>query len=446
MKKWLIAFVCAALPLCVAAQQNWKAVMRYDRQSAKTALTERLTRYVKYDTASDPTSAQVPSTKGQLTFGKVLAKELKRIGAQNVKIGKTGIVTAEIPATTAQEAPTVAFVAHMDSVSSTGKNTEAHLHAKYRGGNLVLNSSKNLYLTEQANPQLFYARGHDLLTASGETSLGADGKAGIAILMTLADYLLGNTNIEHGLIKIAFVPDGQLPSAHTLDTAAIGADYAYALSGANAGEIVVENFNKRSFTAIFNGERGVPVGAAMNTAFADNLLMASDFHTLLPRHRRPETTSSAQGFIYVNDIQTQGNRSTVKGDIYAFSEAELAELTDIVDQSFKTVKAMNPKNKGVELAFTDSYKNAKDITPAPLLAVLEQAMTAEEISPKHISARGNTLAAALSFKGLPTAGLFAGVFNPSDLTEYADIDIMEASLRTLLSASVHWSQHPKTQP
>ena len=174
MKKWLIAFVCAALPLCVAAQQNWKAVMRYDRQSAKTALAERLAKYVKYDTTADPTSGQVPSTKGQLSFGKALAKELKSIGAQNVKISKTGIVTAEIPATTARKVPTVAFLAHMDtSPSSFGKNVVPQLHKKYRGGDIVINQAQNLRLTEYNSPQLLQARGHDIMTASGGTTKSA---------------------------------------------------------------------------------------------------------------------------------------------------------------------------------------------------------------------------------------------------------------------------------
>lgn len=445
MKKWLAAFICAALPMAAAAQQNWKAVMRYDKQSAKTALTERLSKYVTYDTTADANSGKVPSSKGQISFGKVLAKELKNIGAKNVKISKTGIVTAEIPATTTKETPTIAFLAHMDtSASSSGKNVIPQVHSKYKGGDIVINQAQNLRLTEYNSPQLLHARGHDIMTASGGTLLGADDKAGIAIIMTFADYLLGNTGIEHGPIKIAFTPDEEISTGiKTMDVASFGADYAYTVDGGNLGETIVENFNGRSFTAVFNGERGVHAGSAMNSAFADNLLMASDFHTLLPRHRRPETTSGRQGFILVKSIETQGNQSVVKGNIRSFTDEELAELTAVVEQSFKTVRSLYPKNTGTELSFTDQYKNAKDVIPAKLIEVLEQAMTAEEVTPKRVSARGGTDGVFLSFHGLPTADIFAGMFNLHSPLEYADIDIMEASLRTLFSTVSYWSQETK---
>ncbi|MBR2504847.1 MAG: tripeptide aminopeptidase PepT, partial [Elusimicrobiaceae bacterium] len=274
--------------------------------------------------------------------------------------------------------------------------------------------------------------------------LGADDKAGIAIIMTFADYLLGNTVIEHGPIKIAFTPDEEISTGiKTMDVADFGADYAYTVDGGDLGETIVENFNGRSFTAVFNGERGVHAGSAMNSAFADNLLMASDFHTLLPRHRRPETTSGRQGFILVKSIETQGNQSVVKGNIRSFTDEELAELTAVVEQSFKTVRSLYPKNTGTELSFTDQYKNAKDVIPAKLIEVLEQAMTAEEVTPKRVSARGGTDGVFLSFNGLPTTDIFAGMFNLHSPLEYADIDIMEASLRTLFSTVSYWNQETK---
>ncbi|WP_458401877.1 peptidase T [Candidatus Avelusimicrobium sp.] len=445
MKKLLVAVICAALPLGAAAQQNWKAVMRYDKQDAKAALQERFLKYVTYETTSDPTAQQVPSSKGQIAFGKVLAKELKSIGAKNVKISKTGIVTADIPATTAKPAPTLAFLAHMDtSNAASGKNVKPQVHAKYKGGDIVINQALDLRLTEYNSPQLLQARGHDIITASGETLLGADDKAGIAIIMTFADYLLGNTGIEHGPIKIAFTPDEEISTGiKTLDVASFGADYAYTIDGGDLGQTIVENFNGRSFTAIFDGERGVHAGSAMNSAFADNLLMASDFHTLLPRHRRPETTAGDRGFIIVKSIETQGNRSIIKGNIRAFTQEELEELTQIVKTTFNTIKAMNPKNKGAELSFKDQYKNAKDVIPAKLIEVLEKAMIAEEITPKRVSIRGGTDGVTLSFNGLPTADIFAGMYNLHGPMEYADLDVMEASLRTLFSTASLWSEQPK---
>lgn len=421
--------------------------MRYDKQTAKADLTERLTKYVTYDTQSDPQAAKVPSTKGQLLFAKALAKELKNIGAKNVQISKTGIVTADIPSTTSKPAPTIAFLAHMDtSVDAPGKNVKPQVHAKYNGGDIVIDKEKNLRLTEYNSPQLLDARGHDIITASGGTLLGADDKAGVAILMTMADYLIGNPSIEHGPVKIVFTPDEEVRTGTlTLDIDALGADYAYTIDGENLGEIVVENFNGRSFTAVFEGLRGVHAGHAMNSAFCDNILMASDFHTLLPRQRRPETTSNRRGFIWVTSIATEGDRSTVQGSIRAFTPQEMDELSTLVTQAFNTVKSMNPKRTGAELSFKDQFKNAKEVIPAQVVSLLESAMRAEEINPKHIALRGGTDAVTLSFRGLPAVDVFAGMFNIHSELEYADADVMEASLRTLLTTVSLWAKEPKPE-
>lgn len=445
MKKLYTVLICTLLPMCALAQQNWKAVMRYDKQNAKQALSERLSKYVTYETTADKTAGKVPSSKGQIVFGKALAKELKSIGAKNVKISKTGIVTAEIPATTTRAVPTLALLAHLDTSDAlSGKDVVPQLHTKYRGEDIILHPGQNVLLTSEHSPQLSQARGHDIMTASGHTLLGADNKAGIAIIMTLADYLLGHTDIEHGTIKIAFTPDEEPATGiQTLHLPSFAADYAYLVKGAHLGETIVENFNERSFIATFNGKREGTIGTAFNSAFADNLMMASDFHTLLPRHLRPETTSGKQGFIFVHSIQTQGNQSVLKGHIRAFTKEELEELTATVRQSFDTVKAMNPKNTGMELSFADQHKNMKEILPAQLHQVLQEAMIAEEVTPRPISTRKHTDAVFLSFNGLPATTVFSGVFNTQTHLEYADIDIMEASLRTLISTATQWVRHPK---
>ncbi len=447
MRNFLLICLCAALPLCAAAQQNWKAVMKYDKQQAKADLTERLTKYVTYDTRAERGAKQVPSTKGQTAFAKVLAKELKRIGAKNVQISPTSIVTAEIPSTTSKPAPAIAFIAHMDTApAAPGKDVKPQLHSKYRGGDIIINKEQNIRLTEQNSPQLLQARGHDIMTASGGTLLGADDKNGISIIMTAADYLLGNTGIEHGPIKIVFTPDEEISAGvQTLDIAALGADYAYTVDGGDLGEVLVENFNGRSFTATFEGMRGVHAGYAMHSPFADNLLMASDFHTLLPRHRRPETTAGRNGFILVRSISTQEDKTTIYGSIRAFSNEELEDLTRLVQQSFDTVKAMNPKRKGAELIFKDDFKNSKDKMPAVLLSIANAAMQAEEITPKPDYVRGGADSVVLSFNGLPATNIFAGMFNIHGELEYADIDVMEAALRTLLTMSTLWTEQPASK-
>lgn len=435
------------LPLCLCAQQNWKAVMRYDKQDAKTKLAEHLSEYVTYDTQASSQTDQIPSTKGQLSFAKALAKELKRIGAQNVQTSKQGVVTAEIPATTAKPTPVIALMASLDTAETlSGKDIKPQTHEKYRGGDIVIDKENNLRLSEYNSPQLLQARGHDIMTASGSTLLGAESKAGIAIIMTLADYLLGNPSIEHGRIKIVFSPDSTTHRGiAALDIPALGADYAYSVAGANTGEIITENFSGRCFTAVFHGKRDVPAGQAMQSDFADNLLMASDFHTLLPRQRRPENTSARRGFILVDSINTMADTSTVTGIIRAFNDEEMQELSNLVQQSFTTAKSLNPKNKGAELTFQDQFKNAQAFIPASVIQTLENAMRQEDIQPKQIALRGRNDATFLSAHQLPTVNVFAGTFNPASQLEYADIDVMEASLRTLISTAVNWTGQNKDQ-
>lgn len=447
MKKITVILCALLLPVCAAAQQNWKAIMRYDKQAAKTALTQRLTKYAAYDTQAQENAAKTPSSKGQTAFAKALAKELKNIGASNVKVAKNGVVTADIAATTAKPTATIALISYLDTTPAlSAKKVQPRTVTKYNGGDIPLNEQGTLRLTEYNSPQLLQARGHDLITASGGTVLGADAKAGIAVLMTLADYLLGNPSIEHGPLKIVFLPDHTVnAAAQALDIAALGADYAYIVNGANTGETITENFASRSFTAVFEGQRQVDIGHAMNSSFADNLLMASDFHTLLPRQRRPETTAERNGFIWVDSIVTQGNRSEISGTLRAAGEEELQNLSQTVTQAFNTVKAMNPKCTAAQLTWVEGVQNAQQLLPAQVLTLWQSALQQEDVLFKPLTDRNPNVAAALSEKGLPAISVFSGVFNPGSELEYADADVMETALRALLSLANNWSGQGKAQ-
>ena len=419
-------------PGILPAEQNWKAVMRYDKQAAKADLSKRLQKYAGIDSHIAAEQSTVPSTKQQAAFAKDLAKELKHMGASNVQVSKTGIVTAEIPATTRQPALVLALVAHLDTPAQTKAQTPQS-HAKYVKGDLVLNKEKGIRLTEENSSQLLRAHGHDFLTADGLAPFGASSKAGLSIVMNLADYLLGNRSLQHGLIKIILLPDGPSHAgAEALDIAGLKADYAYVLAGSDLGEIANSNFNGRNFTAIFKGRRDVPLGQAISSNFADNVLMASDFHTLLPRYARPETTSGQQGFVTVDSILTQGNLTTVTGQIRAFNNADLQNLTNQVSQAFNIIKSMYSKRAGAELSFQDVFSNVQGKMQADLLTHLEAALDKQDISAKYISVRDNPDFAVLTSRGLPAVGFFTGVFHEGEPLEYADVDIMEASQRALL--------------
>lgn len=441
LAKAVLLTACALAPLVAGAQQmDWKSVTRYNKTDAKKQLTLRFTKYVTFDTQSNDNVLTVPSTAGQKKFAKELAKELKKNGAQNVKVDEYSIVTAEIPSNTAKPAPTVAFFAHMDTaLEASGKNVKPQVHQNYQGGDLVINAEKKLIINPGNSPQLSRARGHDIITASGDTLLGADDKTGVAIIMTLVQYLYDHPEMKHGPIKVAFTPDEEIGTGvGKFNVADFGANYAYTLDGADLGQLTDETFNAKAFTAVFNGNRAVHPGEAMNSPFADNVLMASDFHTLLPRHRRPETTSDRRGFILVDSIETQGDRTEVKGIIRAFSDEETQDLTNEVTRAFNTVKGIHNKGKDFSLTFTDQYKNMKSMLPSQVVALAETAMRQEDITPIRTAARGGTDGSHLSFMGLPTPDLFAGQYNIHSPLEYADVDVMEASLRTVLQLVSLW--------
>jgi len=433
MKKIILILAGLFLPWMLCAQSNWKAIVRYDKQTAKTDLSNRLQKYAQIDSHAQPNTSAVPSSKQQLSFAKSLVKELKHIGAANVQVSKTGIVTADIPATQNATVPVLALIAHLDAPAQAQAQTLQN-HAKNTSDFIVLDKEKNINLDMLNSPQLLQTRGHDLLTSNGTAAFGVESKAGLAILMTAADYLLGNTTIPHGLIKIVLLPDSfSHAGAQALDIAKLGADYALVLDGAGKGSIAAENFSGRSFSVVFNGRRDIARGEAIRSSFTDNLMMASDFHTLLPRYARPETTSGMQGYIWVDNIVTQDNRSTITGKIRAFKDADLEQLSKQVQQIFNTVKSMYPRNTGAEITFTDEFKNVQANIPTAWTQTIKNALEQEDIPAQYTAVRDQTDFAVLTTRGLPAISLFTGAFHGGNSLEYADVDIMAASLRGVMA-------------
>lgn len=444
MKKLLAVLLTGALAFPVGAQvMDWKASTHYNKADAKAQLTKRFTNYVTFDTQSAEND-KTPSTPGQLALAKVLAKELKKYGAQNVQLNKDGFVTAELPATSDKPAPTVAFIAHMDTaLEASGKNVKPQVHPNYKGGDIVINAEKKLVINPQNSPQLARATGHDIITASGGTLLGADDKTGVTIVMTLVQYLYDHPDFKHGPVKVAFTPDEETGlGIEKFPVKDFGADYAYTLDGGDLGELTNETFTAKAFKAVFTGNRAVHPGSAMNSPFEDNILMASDFHTLLPRQNRPETTSGRRGYIFLDTSVTNGDTTTVSGIIRAFTDEDMNALVGQLNQALRTVKALHNKGKAT-LEITDQYRNFAEKIPPQMITLAQQAMKQESITPVLHAARGGTDGSTLSFMGLPTPDLFAGQYNIHSELEYADVDVMESSLRTALRLIELWGMQGK---
>lgn len=405
-------------PLVLAAQNlDWKTAASYTKKPVKASLTSRLTSYVKQDTN---TSAE------QLKFAKALLKELRQYGLSGTQ-EKNGLVQVKIPSNIKGNVPEVVFIARTDA-SATAVSPQ--IHENYKGGEIAIQASPRLALDIYNAPQLTRAYGHDLLTASGQNTLGTSTKAGATIAMEIARFLDEHPSVSHGPITLLFVP-GQAGLKTLLDKKP-NTPYIYTLEGTQKGELSNQIFNIQRFDINFEGNRQVALGDAINSAFADNLLIASDFHSLLPRANRPETTSGDKGFIYVDTIEHAGDHTHISGEIQAFSEEEMQRLTAEVTRAFTTVKAMHHKAKDFSLSWKEEQKNLASEQADQALLLAEKAMQKEEISSKRIPTRIPNSAALLAAGNWPIVTLFTGHYNDNTQYEYADLDEMEASFRTAM--------------
>ena len=413
MNKLYGAVACVAalcLPIFVQAQDlEWKTVTKYNKAETKKQLTDRFTKYVTFDTQSNDQTDKVPSTPGQVKLAKALAKELKKYGAKNVKIDAHAIVTGEIPSTSANDSPVVAFIAHMDTaLEVSGKDVQPQVHKNYQGGDIVINAEKKLVINPANSPQLSRARGHDIITASGGTLLGADDKTGIAVIMTMVQYLYDHPELEHGLIKVAFTPDEEVGTgAGKMDVATFGADYAYTLDGDTEGEIQYENFNACSAKVIFQGVNVHP-GSSKNTMI-NAALVAMEFDSMLPSADTPRNTADYQGFFHLcsmkGDVSQAELQYIVRDHDAASFEIRQKTLTNITE-------ILNEKwGEGtVTLTITQQYRNMKEIIdPCPwLITLAEDACRACGVTPLILPIRGGTDGCQLSFMGLPCPNLGTG--------------------------------------
>lgn len=418
MKKILVCLLASGLlsPLCVFAQNlDWKTADTYKKKDLKNQLSARLSEYVKQNTAV---------SSAQVKFGKNLAKELRKYGAENIKTDKNGTVTAEIPANVKGNLPTVTFIA---LTASQAQHANPQTHENYSGGEIVLSASPRVTLDVYNAPQLTRAYGHDLLTADGNAPIGTDTKAGVAVLMQAVQYLDEHPSVSHGKVQLIFLPNTTVNLPFSPETL-----YTYTLEQGGLGEMITENFSGKNFQITFEGNRQLPLGETAHSAFADNVLVASDFHTLLPRASRPETTSGTRGFIYVDSIVHDGNKTQITGLIRAFSDDDLNRLSAEVTRAFNTVKSLHNKVHHFTLEFQNTSHNRKDQIAPQALTMAEKALRAEDIFVKKTVSRNETLSSALAEKGYFFPALFTGTYNANTPREYADLDETESSFRTVM--------------
>ena len=406
---------------------------------------DRFLRYVKIDTQSAEDAGKFPSTEKQLVLARLLEKELKELGVQNVRISEQGIVYGVVPGNLADNSkvPTIGFIAHMDtSPAVSGANVNAIIHKNYQGGDLVLPNDKTQVITVAQNPDLKNLIGDDIITADGTTLLGSDDKSGVGEIMTMIDTLKQNPQIKHGNIAVAFTPDEEVGGP--MDQFEIdkwGAKFAYTVDGEQLGDISNETWSARTATVTFHGKSthpGTAKGILVNSSYA-----AGDFLASFPKAiaNRPETTEGREGFLhpYVGNLDVE--TSTVKILLRNFDISGLAAQEEAVQKVIAEVQKRHPdvkidyKSELGYLNMKEVLKNYPQLTDYAIEAAKRAGVTAE-LRP----IRGGTDGSRLTTRGLPTPNLFTGGHNFHGKLEFNSRKGLERSTETLVNLVQIWAE------
>lgn len=396
-------------------------------------IKERFLNYVSFDTQSVENSQTVPSTSKQLKLGKYLVEELQSLGIENAKIDEYGVVYGTIPSNNNHQGDVIGFIAHMDtSPDASGKDIHPQIIKDYQGQKITLNEDKKLYLDPEQYPQLLHLIHHDLITTDGTTLLGADDKAGIAIIMQMVEYLHTHPEFKHNDIQIAFTPDEEIGcGSNHFDVKYFNADYAYTIDGGDIHIVEYENFNAFSAKVNIHG-RSIHPGSAKNK-MVNSTRVAYEFDSLLPVHMRPESTEGYEGFNHLHAIQGTCEETTMD---YIIRNHDLQQAKKQCQEFIDIAEFLNKKYgyQIIEVTITESYLNMKEALKNHMF-IVEQALAA--IKENGLDAycspiRGGTDGARLTFMGLPCPNLGTGGFNYHGPYEYCSLTMMEKQVQILL--------------
>ena len=395
-------------------------------------LLNRFITYIKIFSTSDAESETTPSTERQWDIANYLYKELQDLGLENVTIDEKGYVFGFIPSNKEEKVPQVGFIAHYDSSPDfNGENVNPQIWENYDGEDLLLNKETGFTLSSTKFESLKKYIGQTIITTDGTTLLSADDKAGVAEIVTAAEFLLANPQIKHGRISIGFNPDEEIGrGAHHFDVEKFGAEWAYTMDGGEIGELEYENFNAAGAVVKIHGlsvHPGYSYGKMLNAG-----LVASEFINSLPANETPATTKGFEGFFHLTDFE---------GDV---SEAKLQYIIrDHDDQKFEDrkkliaekVEEINKKygEKTAEIEIKQQYLNMKKQFEGKMhiVDIAEQAMKDSGIEPKIKAIRGGTDGAQLSYMGLPCPNIFAGGHNFHGPYEFVPLESMLAAVKVI---------------
>lgn len=403
----------------------------------------RFLRYVQIDTQSDPHSKTTPSTEKQKNLGQLLVRELQEMGIKDAELDEFGYVYATLTANTEKNVPTICYCSHMDtSPDMSGTGVKPIVHKNYQGGEIVLPDDPSQVLRPSEHPDLKAQVGHDVITASGTTLLGADNKAGVAEIMTAVAYLLEHDEIKHGDIRILFTPDEEIgKGAEKVDIQKLNASAGYTVDGETLGSYEDETFSADAVKMTIRGNSAHP-GFGKNK-LENALKIASHIIANLPTTTlAPELTEGREGFIHPVYVNGNAESAVIEWIIRDFETENLYSYENLLREIMDEVLTNYPRSTA-QMEIYEQYRNMKMVLKdrPEIVAYAVEAMERVGITPKQNSIRGGTDGSRLSFMGLPCPNIFAGEHAFHSALEWVSVQDMEKAVKTLVQLANVWETH-----
>jgi tripeptide aminopeptidase len=406
-------------------------------------LTERFIRYVQIDTQSDPTSDRYPTTEKQKNLSKILHDELKQMGLAEVELDEFGYVYATIPSTSDKKnIPSICFCSHVDTAPDcSGTNVKPLLHTNYKGDDIVLPDDNSQVLSVKDCAYLKTQIGGNIISASGNTLLGADDKSGVAVIMQATQYLVSNPQLKHGTIKIVFTPDEEVGKGTAkIDMKKLGADFGYTLDGGEAGSLEDETFSADGASIIIHG-------VIVHPGYAKNVLInaikiAGEIINALPKNEwSPETTEGREGFVHPVAVNGIAEKATISFIVRDFTNTGLTAHHSRLKKIAEDIVSKYP-GTSMQYVQQEQYRNMKEVLDKyPQVAgYAAEAIKRSGLPVKTESIRGGTDGSRLSYMGLPCPNIFTGMQNIHSKLEWIGVNDMMKAAETIVHLSMIWEE------
>ena len=396
-------------------------------------VTDKFLRYVAVETTSDENGTTHPSSLKELDLSRKLVEEMKAMGIADASLDENGYVMGTIPGNIDKKVPVLGFISHVDTApDASGRDIKPQIIPNYDGSDIPLKGVPGLALRVEDFPEMLDYKGQTLITTDGTTLLGADDKAGVAEIMTAAEYLLTHPEVKHGTVKIGFTPDEEIGcGVDYFDVKKFGAEYAYTMDGGALGELEYENFNAAGVKIRIQGcniHPGYAKGKMVNA-----MHVGMELNALLPAAQRPEYTQDYEGFFHLTGFNGTVEEATMSYIIRDHDRTLFEQKKALMEAAVSYIN--NKYGDIVTLEMRDQYYNMREMVE-PHFHIVEKAMKAMEmagVQPKVQPIRGGTDGARLSFMGLPCPNVFAGGHNFHGKLEFVPVESMEKAVQVILN-------------